>query len=142
LCGIELDERFPAFTIGPREKRYRTIEALKAWCRSLVRDRPLLLIFEDLQWIDPTSKMLLNQLVDWAKAAPILIIATVRTDRLNEQAHLDASHLVPALAEGSSHTILCEVRQLTEGQTMQLIAAVAVGGSMPPKVMEAVQQKS
>src|SRR5262249_60453566 len=69
LCGIELDERFPAFTIGPREKRYRTIEALKAWCRLLVRDRPLLLIFEDLQWIDPTSKMLLNQLVDWAKTA-------------------------------------------------------------------------
>jgi class 3 adenylate cyclase/predicted ATPase len=142
LCGIELDERFPALAIGPGERRQRTIEALKGWCKSLVADRPLLLIFEDLQWIDPTSRLLLNQLVDWAKAVPALIIATARADRLGEQARRNASHLIPALAEGSPHVTLCEVCQLTEGQTMQLIAAVAIGRAMPPKVMEAVQQKS
>ena len=139
LCGFELDER--ALAISPRERRHRTIDALKAWCRSLAADRPLLLIFEDLQWVDPTSRLLLHQLVDWAKAAPALIIATQRTDRRDEQAGRNSPQFMTA-PDAPPHVTYCKVCQLTPGETLQLIAAASIGRALPPNVMELVQQRS
>jgi class 3 adenylate cyclase len=123
-------------TIGPTERRHRTIEALKDWCNSLARDRPLLLIFEDVQWADPTSRLLLSQLVEWARAAQALIVVTARIDK-----RARSPNSIVALAEASSHVTSYELGQLTEEQTKRLIRSVA-GRAIPATVVEAVQQKS
>src|SRR5690606_32789142 len=44
--------------------------------------RPLLVVFEDAQWIDPTSKELLEKVVDGTRDAPILVVITLRPDGL------------------------------------------------------------
>jgi class 3 adenylate cyclase/tetratricopeptide (TPR) repeat protein len=141
LCGFEVDERGRAPEVSPRERRHRTLDALKSWCTSLAADRPLLLIFEDLQWIDPTSKLLLDQLVVWAKAAPALIIATQRIDGLNEQAGRNSSQFLTP-SDAPPHVTQCKVRPLTPEETLELITAASIGSSLPQKVMEVVQQRS
>ena len=39
----------------PQQRRYRTLEALSAQLEALSRSNPILVIFEDVHWIDPTS---------------------------------------------------------------------------------------
>ena len=65
---------------GSREKRDLMIEALIDWCASHLSERTLIIIFEDAQWIDPTSRLFLRRLADWASKLRVLIIITERND--------------------------------------------------------------
>jgi predicted ATPase len=78
LLGINPGTRYLPLNIGATEKRHLTINALKAWCASYAEHAPLLLCFEDVQWIDPTSKLLLTQLTEWVKTARVLLVITIR----------------------------------------------------------------
>ncbi len=80
LLGLKADERYPPLSTTPAEKRRLTIEALSVWCASLCAGRSLIIVFEDVQWIDPTSKLFLSRLSRWAKDNPALIMVTLRSD--------------------------------------------------------------
>ena len=61
-------------------KRHLTIEALVDWFADRGKDHAATIVFEDVQWIDPTSKLLLDRLANWAKNANALVAITLRTD--------------------------------------------------------------
>jgi class 3 adenylate cyclase/tetratricopeptide (TPR) repeat protein len=136
LCNIRLSGVQRAST-NPTVRRHQTIAALIDWCQSLAQDQSLLLIFEDIQWTDPTSRLLLSHLVEWARTARALIIATARVD-----SRARTRRSIVALAEPSPHVTHCELGQLSEEQTKRLISAVAVGRDIPAAVVDALQQKS
>jgi predicted ATPase len=56
------------------------LEAIVLEIQSLARSAPVLMIFEDLHWIDPTSLELLGQLIEAIVALPVLLVATFRTE--------------------------------------------------------------
>src|SRR5262249_2247260 len=90
-----------------------------------------------MQWGDPTSRLLLSQLVAWARAARVLIVVTARVDSRTR-----SRRSLVGLAESSPHVTHCEVGLLTEDQTKQLITAVAIGRTIPATVVQVVQRKS
>jgi predicted ATPase len=47
--------RYPTIELTPQQRRQRTLEALTSQMETLTRASPVLMIFEDVQWIDPTS---------------------------------------------------------------------------------------
>ena len=51
-----------------------------AWAIAGARVQPLVLVFEDLQWFDPTSIDLVRALSDRGAQAPLLILATARPE--------------------------------------------------------------
>jgi class 3 adenylate cyclase/tetratricopeptide (TPR) repeat protein len=66
--------------LDPQLKRRRTLEAIK---RILVREslnQPLIVIFEDLHWIDSETQALLNLLVDGIATAPIMLLVNYRPE--------------------------------------------------------------
>ena len=65
-------------------KRHRTIDALVGWFVDRGHHPVATLVFEDVQWIDPTSKLLLGRLATWAKHTCVLIIVTLRADSLDD----------------------------------------------------------
>jgi class 3 adenylate cyclase/tetratricopeptide (TPR) repeat protein len=70
----------PLAQLEPQFKRRRTLEAIK---RVLVREslnQPLIVIFEDLHWIDSETQALLNLLVDGLATAPILLLVNYRPE--------------------------------------------------------------
>jgi class 3 adenylate cyclase/tetratricopeptide (TPR) repeat protein len=79
LSGIvEGDD--PLAQIDPQLRRRRTLEAVK---RVLVREslsQPLIVIFEDLHWIDSETQALLNLIVDGLATARILLLANYRPE--------------------------------------------------------------
>lgn len=66
--------------LDPRERRQRTLGAVK---RLLLREsqvQPLLVIFEDLHWVDSETQALLDSLVDSAPTAPLLLLTNYRPE--------------------------------------------------------------
>jgi predicted ATPase len=54
------------------------LAALLAQLDGLAREQPVLMLFEDLHWIDPTSLEFLTAIVDRVQHLPVLLLATAR----------------------------------------------------------------
>jgi hypothetical protein len=75
-----LPEDHPFLTLDPPQRRQRTLAALK---RVLLREsqvQPLVLVFEDLHWIDAETQALLDSLVESLPAACILLLVNYRPE--------------------------------------------------------------
>src|SRR5215510_7720765 len=75
-----LPEDSPFLTLDPPQRRRRTLDALK---RVLLREsqvQPLLLIFEDLHWIDTETQALLDSLVERLPTARLLLLVNYRPE--------------------------------------------------------------
>jgi len=73
-------ERHPLPNLSPQRKKERTLEVLIRRLKSLSDRRPVLVIFEDAHWIDPTSRELLDLTVERLRPLPVLLIVTFRPE--------------------------------------------------------------
>jgi predicted ATPase len=83
--------RHPAPDLTPQRKKELTFEVLLRHLAMLARQRPVLMIFEDAHWIDPTSREQLDRVVDRVQGLPVLLLVTSRPEFLppwTGQAHV------------------------------------------------------
>lgn len=78
LLGLDGEARYGALDLTPAQQRARTMRTLTALLVQRAQDKPVLLVYEDLHWIDPTSQELLDLLLDQITDQPIMILATAR----------------------------------------------------------------
>jgi class 3 adenylate cyclase len=74
------DGRYPTLDLTSQRRRERTLEALALQVAALSRENPLLMIFEDAQWTDPTSLELFSRIVDKMPTIRVLLIVTHRPE--------------------------------------------------------------
>ena len=74
------DGRYPALELTSPERRQKTLEALVSQVTDLARQNPLLIIFEDAHWTDPTSLELFGRIVDKIPPLRVLLIMTFRPE--------------------------------------------------------------
>ena len=80
LLSLPNDGRHPPRTYDPQERRKKTLEALLGQVEALSRSQPVLMIFEDVQWTDPTSLELVGRILERIVALPVLLIVTYRPE--------------------------------------------------------------
>src|SRR5262249_43691149 len=80
LLSVPLDGRYPTLDLTPQRKKERTFEALLRQLAGLARRQPVLMIFEDLHWADPSSRELLDLTVERIERLPVLLMATFRPE--------------------------------------------------------------
>jgi class 3 adenylate cyclase/predicted ATPase len=80
LLSLPNDGRYPKVDLAPQQRRQRTFEALTKQIVSLAERSPVLMIFEDIHWIDPTSLEALGRGIDRIKAVGVLLIITHRPE--------------------------------------------------------------
>jgi class 3 adenylate cyclase len=80
MLSLPNDGRYPALDLTPEQRRQRTLEALTSQLAGLASQQPVLMIFEDVQWIDPTSLEALGRVADRIKTLPVLLIVTFRPE--------------------------------------------------------------
>ena len=80
LLSLPNDGRYPELDLTPQQRRQRTFEALTTQIVSLAEQRPVLMIFEDVHWIDPTSLEALGRGIDRIKSVGVLLIVTHRVE--------------------------------------------------------------
>ncbi|MGB6755462.1 MAG: AAA family ATPase [Xanthobacteraceae bacterium] len=77
---LSLPSAAAALNISPQLKRERVFEALLNQIEVEARRRPVLMVFEDAHWIDPTSRELLDLTVDRVRRLPVLLAITFRPE--------------------------------------------------------------
>ena len=60
LLSLSAAGTLPEMNLSPQRKKEKTLEALLGLLEDLSRKRPVLMVFEDVHWIDPTSRELLD----------------------------------------------------------------------------------
>ena len=64
MLSLPNDGRYPTLELAPPQRRQKTLEALTAQMEALSRSNPVLIIFEDVHWIDHTSLEVLGRSVE------------------------------------------------------------------------------
>ena len=64
MLSLPNDGRYPALDLTPQQRRQRTLEALISQLQALARQNPVLMIFEDAHWTDPTSLEVFGRAVE------------------------------------------------------------------------------
>jgi len=80
MLSLPNDGRYPKLELPSPQRRQRTMEALVRQMETLARSSPLLMIFEDAHWSDPTSLELFDRTVDRLRTRSVLLIATFRPE--------------------------------------------------------------
>jgi predicted ATPase len=80
MLSLANDGRYPVVELTPQQRRQRTLEALTAQIKALTRASPVLMIFEDAHWIDPTSLESLGRAVDQIRTMRVLLSVTFRPE--------------------------------------------------------------
>ena len=80
MLSLPNDGRYPILQLDPQQRRQKTLETLTAQMEALSRTNPVLMIFEDVHWIDPTSLEVLGRLVERLRTLRVLLIVTYRPE--------------------------------------------------------------
>src|SRR5262245_36819676 len=75
-----LPEESPFLTLDPPQRRQRTLDALKRLLLRESHEQPLLLVFEDLHWIDTETQALLDSLVESLPTTRLLLLVNYRPE--------------------------------------------------------------
>jgi class 3 adenylate cyclase/predicted ATPase len=80
MLSLPNDGRYPALELTPQQRRERILEALTAQMEALSRQNPVLMIFEDAHWTDPTSLEAFSRVVDRIRTLRVLLLVTFRPE--------------------------------------------------------------
>jgi class 3 adenylate cyclase len=80
MLSLPNNGRYPAINMDPQQRRQKTLEALTARVEASSRQKPLLMIFEDAHWTDPTSLETFGRVVDKVRSLSVLLIVTFRPE--------------------------------------------------------------
>jgi class 3 adenylate cyclase/predicted ATPase len=80
LLALPASERGPLPNLSPAQKKQRTLVALMRQLEGLARQQPVVMVFEDAHWIDPTSRELLDLTVERLRTLPVLMLVTFRPE--------------------------------------------------------------
>ncbi|HEY7665064.1 MAG TPA: adenylate/guanylate cyclase domain-containing protein, partial [Xanthobacteraceae bacterium] len=80
LLSLPNDGRYPALGLTGLQRRQKTLEAIVNHILALTRSDPVLMIFEDAHWSDPSSQEVLKLAIQRLAAHPVLLIVTFRPE--------------------------------------------------------------
>jgi len=81
LLSVPLREgRYPPLVLTPQQQRQRTLDTLVTWLLAAAERQPVLVVWEDLHWADPSTLELLGLVIDQAPTARMLTLATYRPE--------------------------------------------------------------
>jgi class 3 adenylate cyclase len=129
MLSLPNDGRYPALDLAPQQRRQRTLEALTSQLAGLASQLPVLMIFEDVHWIDPTSLEALNRTVDRIKTLAALLIVTFRPE-------------FNAPWAGQSHVMSLTLSRLGEREAATIIERLVGNKELPADVMAEIVERT
>jgi class 3 adenylate cyclase len=115
--------------LSPQLKREKLFEALLNQLEGEARRRPVLLVFEDVHWIDPTSRELLDLAVDRIRRLPVLVAVTFRPG------------FQPSWG-GRSHVMSLVLNRLGERDGVVLAQKLAGNAELAPDIVAQIVERT
>ena len=129
LLSLPMDARYPTPDLNPRQQKQQTLEALVGQIQGLAMRQPVLAVFEDAQWMDPTTLEFLDMVVQRVPTLPILVIVCFRPE------------FVPPWT-GYPHVVTLTLSRLTRRHGLAIVDQITGGRSLPPQVLEQILMKT
>jgi tetratricopeptide (TPR) repeat protein len=125
LLGVPTHDRYPALNLSPQRQKQRTLEVLIEQLAGLARARPVLELYEDLHWVDPSTLELLDLLVERVRALPVLAVLTYRPE------------FTPPWS-GRAHVTALPLNRLGRRQGAALVERITGGKALPVAVLDQI----
>ena len=126
LLSLPVTDDSSAWELSPQRRKELTFEALLQQLETLARQRPVLAVFEDLHWMDPTTRELLDRTTARIETLPVLLIATFRPD-------------FQAPWTGQSHVTMIALTRLGRRDGAALVRQLlARAAALPPETVEEI----
>jgi class 3 adenylate cyclase/tetratricopeptide (TPR) repeat protein len=116
-------EGYPPLGLSPQKQKEKTLEALIQRIRALARHNPILMVVEDVHWIDPTSQELIELLVPAVNSLPVLLVMTYRPE------------YEPPWEDQATVIVL---NPLDRQQVTQMVESVTKGNKLPPELLNEI----
>jgi predicted ATPase len=129
LLSLPLPAQYPPLTLTPQRQRQKTLETLLAWLAAEAKRQPVLMIVEDLHWIDPSTVELLSLLIEQGASIRLCLVLTARPEFRPPWAMV-------------AHLTALTLRRFAPAQVTRLAAHVAGDKPLPPVVLEEVVRKT
>lgn len=127
LLGIA--ERPAAELTDPQRSRRRILAALIGRLEALAKFGPVLMVFEDAHWADPTSLELLTLAVERLQTLPILLVITFRPD-------------FAAPWAGQPHVTAMALNRLSQRARTALVGHITGGKTLPPQLLDQIVERT
>jgi len=129
LLSIPTGDRYKPLDLSPQRQKDDIVAALVNHFIGLARKKPALMAFEDAHWIDPSSREVLDLLVDRVQDASVLIVITCRPE------------FQPSW-NAQSHITTLTLNRLSRHLRAAMVACVAGAKALPEEVVEEIIVKT
>ena len=129
LLSLPVPERFPLPPMSAERQKRRTQETLISVLLAMAAERPVLLVIEDLHWVDPSTLDLLTLLLEHTPAARLFMLLTARPS------------FNPAWTP-RSHLSVLTMNRFTRKQTETMVSRVTGGKGLPGEVLQQIVTKT
>jgi class 3 adenylate cyclase/predicted ATPase len=129
LLGVPTDERYPALILTPEAQKRRTLQALVDQLAGLAAQQPVLALYEDVHWIDPSTLELLGLVIDRIQQLPVLALMTFRPEFQSPWT-------------GQGHVVTLTMSRLGRRQGADLVARVTGDKPLPPAIVEQIVDRT
>ena len=119
----------PPLDVTPQRKKEKTFEALLRQVEGLARQQPVLMMFDDLHWIDPSSRELLDRMIERISDWPVLLLAMFRPE------------FQPPWT-GQPHVTMLTLARLDRRDTAAMVANVAGNAALSPEIVEEIAERT
>jgi predicted ATPase len=129
LLSIPTDARYAPLDWSAQRKKDETFRALLRQLEMLSRQRPVLMIYEDAHWIDPSTRELLDITIERIARLPVLLVITFRPE------------FQPPWT-GQAHVTTLSLSRLGRRESAGLTERVAGNKVLPDEIMAEIVERS
>jgi class 3 adenylate cyclase/predicted ATPase len=123
LCSLPLPEgRYAPLGLTPQQEKQQTQDALAAWLLEEAERQPMMVVYEDLHWADPSTLEIIGLLVDQVPTAPMLTVLIFRPEFIPPWPN--RSHMTPIT-----------LNRLERPQVEAMITHLGGGKALPAEVV-------
>ena len=129
LLQLPAGERYPASTLTGEQKRRRLLAALSGWVFGAARVQPLVMVVEDLHWLDPSTLELLQLLAEQGATVPLMLLYTARPE-------------FRAPWPMRTHHSQITLNRLSSRNVREMVALVAASNALASESVEVVVERT
>ena len=129
LHGLPSADLAPPLDVTPQQRKDKTFEALLRQAEGLSRQQPMLVIFDDVHWIDPSSRELLDRLIERVADWPVLLLAMFRPE-----------FQPPWTVQ--PHVTMLTLARLDRRDTATMIANIVGDAGLPAEAREEIAERA